>query len=480
MNVSAGNGGSYRMLKQHNEFFKGLLLASDLCFVSLAWWFAFLTRFYANFFPQTEPFVFNHYVVGWLAILAVWTGVFELCGIYRPRRISTHRHEIAELIKASALALLVFLGIIFLIHEAVLSRMVVVIFWFSSVIFLNLSHIFFREGLRYVRRHGHNLRRVVIVGTSAQAQALLSRFKTYRHLGLNVAGLYLIDSDYGSLFADGVDLLRNPDELFELARSGNVDQVFVALPLAQASKLKEIQAWIGDEPVALYFIPDLGDLATLRGSVEEFDGLQIISLQSSPHNGWNALSKRFVDITIGGVALFVFAPLMAAIAVAIKFSSRGTVLYRQERMGLDGRRFQMLKFRTMVEDAEEISGPVWATDEDPRVTPVGRWLRQSSLDELPQLINVLRGEMSLVGPRPERPPLIDEFRKTIPKYMLRHKVKAGMTGWAQIHGWRGNTSLSTRIEYDLDYIENWSLGRDLQILFWTLLGGFRSRRTSHS
>jgi lipopolysaccharide/colanic/teichoic acid biosynthesis glycosyltransferase len=149
-------------------------------------------------------------------------------------------------------------------------------------------------------------------------------------------------------------------------------------------------------------------------------------------------------------------------------------------MGLDGRRFQMLKFRTMVEDAEEISGPVWATDEDPRVTPVGRWLRQSSLDELPQLINVLRGEMSLVGPRPERPPLIDEFRKTIPKYMLRHKVKAGMTGWAQIHGWRGNTSLSTRIEYDLDYIENWSLGRDLQILFWTLLGGFRSRRTSHS
>ena len=149
-------------------------------------------------------------------------------------------------------------------------------------------------------------------------------------------------------------------------------------------------------------------------------------------------------------------------------------------MGLDGRRFQMLKFRTMVADAEQWTGPVWSTDDDPRVTSLGRWLRQTSLDELPQLINVMRGEMSLVGPRPERPPLIDEFRKTIPKYMLRHKVKAGMTGWAQINGWRGNTSLASRIKYDLDYIENWSLKRDIKILFLTLLGGFRNNRTSHS
>jgi Undecaprenyl-phosphate glucose phosphotransferase len=256
--------------------------------------------------------------------------------------------------------------------------------------------------------------------------------------------------------------------------------VFVALPLAQAARLKEIQAWLGDEPVALHFVPDLGDLATMRGSIEEFDGLQIISLQSSPHSGWNVLSKRIVDLTVGAVALLVFAPVMAAIALAVKLSSRGAVLYRQERMGLDGKRFQMLKFRTMVTDAEKLTGPVWATDQDSRVTGIGRWLRQTSLDELPQLINVLRGEMSLVGPRPERPPLIDEFRKTIPKYMLRHKVKAGMTGWAQIHGWRGNTSLATRIEYDLDYIENWSLGRDIKILFLTLLGGYRNNRTSHS
>jgi exopolysaccharide biosynthesis polyprenyl glycosylphosphotransferase len=187
-----------------------------------------------------------------------------------------------------------------------------------------------------------------------------------------------------------------------------------------------------------------------------------------------------MDLMVGAMALCLSLPAMAVIAIAVRLSSPGPVLYRQQRMGLDGRRFEMLKFRTMVENAEGSTGPVWAADDDSRVTVVGRWLRETSLDELPQLINVLRGEMSLVGPRPERPPLIEEFRKTIPKYMLRHKVKAGMTGWAQVNGWRGNTSLERRIEHDLDYIENWSLWRDVKILARTVLGGFRSKRASHS
>jgi Undecaprenyl-phosphate glucose phosphotransferase len=276
----------------------------------------------------------------------------------------------------------------------------------------------------------------------------------------------------------GIDRLKNEQELTELSRRGGIDQVFVALPLDQAAKLREIQDWLGDEPVALHFVPDLGALATLRGSVEEFDGLQIISLQSSPHAGWNAFLKRGLDLSLGATALVIFAPLMLLIMLAIKCSSRGPILYRQERMGLDGRRFVMLKFRSMIDDAEKLTGPVWAAERDPRTTPLGRWLRRLNLDELPQLINVLRGEMSLVGPRPERPPLINEFRKSVPKYMLRHKVKAGMTGWAQINGWRGNTSLPSRIEYDLDYIENWSLWRDIKILARTLFSNFQNRQDS--
>ena len=467
------------MLKTHSELFKGLLLASDLCFVSMAWWCAFLLRFHTNLFIEAEPYVLRHYVTAWLVILGVWAIVFELCDFYRPRRLSTHQHETVELIKASGLAAMVFLGIIFLLHELILSRLVVVVFWFSSLFFLSLSHIFFREALRIARRRGYNLRHVLIIGTAAQVEALLARIKAYRYLGLRVRGLFLLDDADAPTLATDAERINNPNQLTQTVRSGEIDQVFVALPLEQAAKLREVQEWLGDEPVTLHFVPDLHALATLGGYIEDFDGLQIVTLQSSPLTGWNSLLKRGVDLVAGGFALLICAPVMAMVALAIRCSSPGPVLYRQERMGLDGQRFQMLKFRTMVNDAERHTGPVWAADEDPRITSLGRWLRHWSFDELPQLINVLRGEMSLVGPRPERPPLIDEFRKTIPKYMLRHKVKAGMTGWAQVHGWRGNTSLANRVRYDLDYIENWSLWRDVKILYLTILGGFRDDRKKH-
>jgi Undecaprenyl-phosphate glucose phosphotransferase len=292
---------------------------------------------------------------------------------------------------------------------------------------------------------------------------------------LSVVGVYLLGHDDSESEPLGVPLIGNQEELVGMVRSGEIDQVFVTFPLQEAARLADVQDWLGDEPVTLFYVPDLGEFAKLRGRIEEFEDLQIVTLQASPLDGWNTILKRAVDLLFGFLTLILFSPLMALIALAIKLTSPGPVLYRQERMGLDGNRFQMLKFRTMVDDAEKSTGPVWATRNDSRVTWLGYWLRRTSLDELPQLINVLRGEMSLVGPRPERPPLIDQFRKSIPKYMLRHKVKAGMTGWAQINGWRGNTSLERRIEHDIDYIEHWSLRRDLKILALTLMRGFLHR-----
>jgi Undecaprenyl-phosphate glucose phosphotransferase len=462
------------MLKQHSELFKGLLVTSDLCFVSLAWWSAYVIRFYSGWFASPEPYIPRHYLTAWLLILLTWLGVFEFFGFHRARRLSTYRRETAELLKVSTLALLMFLGLLFLVRELVLSRSVVIMFWLLSLVLLNLGHVMVREGLRRLRRHGYNLRHVLIVGMPIQCLALYRRVRDYRHLGLRVVGLHLLIDDPPADLPADLKLLRSPDEFSAFVRAGGVDQVFVALPLEMSPRLREVQEWLGDEPVALHFVPDLGEMAKLRGNIEEFDGLQIISLQASPLGGWNALLKRAVDLVVGSVAVGVFLPLMAIITFLIKCTSPGAVLYRQERMGLDGDRFVMLKFRTMVNNAEESTGPVWAAEADPRITAVGRWLRQTSLDELPQLFNVLRGEMSLVGPRPERPPLIDEFRRSIPRYMLRHKVKAGMTGWAQIHGWRGNTSLETRVKFDLDYIENWSLTWDLKILALTLLRGFRN------
>ena len=461
------------MLKRHSQFFKSLMVANDLIFLSLSWWLVFFLRFHSGLISLPEIYSFRHYVIAWLLILPIWTGVFEGLHLYRPRRISTHWRETADLIRGSGLALLVFLGVIFLLHDIVLSRIVVGLFALISFGLINLSHVFLREALRFFRRRGFNLRHVLVIGSRSQAVRLMRKLQWHRHLGLNVVGAYFTDRPAGNGENANIKLLKHHQEVTSLARSGGIDQVFITLSLDEVSRLREIEEWLGDEPVSMYFVPDLGDFAKLQGAVERFDDFHVVTLQASPHDGWNSVLKRAMDLSIGGLALILFSPLMAIIALAIKLTSPGPVIYRQERMGLDGRRFSLLKFRTMIQDAEKSTGPVWAKANDPRVTHVGKWLRRTSLDELPQLINVLKGEMSLVGPRPERPPLIEQFRHSVPKYMLRHKVKAGMTGWAQVNGWRGDTCLERRIEHDIDYIQNWSLWGDVRILARTLIVGFR-------
>jgi exopolysaccharide biosynthesis polyprenyl glycosylphosphotransferase len=222
-------------------------------------------------------------------------------------------------------------------------------------------------------------------------------------------------------------------------------------------------------------VPGAYEFFSLRGGIDELDDLPILSLQSSPLYGWNSIFKRIFDLTLGSLILVITSPIMGVISFLIKWTSEGPILFRQERVGMDGYSFQMLKFRTMKADAEKETGPIWAKENDPRRTGIGALLRKTSLDELPQLLNVIKGEMSLVGPRPERPHFVEEFRNRIPSYMLRHKIKAGMTGWAQVNGLRGNTSLEKRIEHDLYYFQNWSIGFDLRILFMTLWKGFFSK-----
>jgi Undecaprenyl-phosphate glucose phosphotransferase len=290
-------------------------------------------------------------------------------------------------------------------------------------------------------------------------------------VGVRVLGLV---GDKDGAGGPAVPFLGRFEELRAVLDGHEVDVVIVALPHADYARVGDVLRDIGDDPVAIHLVPDVFSLASLRGGIEEFEGVPLIYLRESPLHGWNRLLKRAFDIVVGGVTLVVFLPVMTIIAVAIRASSPGSPLLRQARMGLDGREFGMLKFRTMRADAEADTGPVWARVDDPRRTRLGGILRRFSLDELPQLINVLRGEMSLVGPRPERPVFVEEFRRKVPGYMLRHTVKAGMTGWAQINGWRGNTSLEKRIEYDLYYIERWSLAFDVRILVQTLWRGFTS------
>jgi Undecaprenyl-phosphate glucose phosphotransferase len=458
----------------HSRLFEHFTLAADLVLIGVCWLAAYALRFYvvgpALVVPDVAPL--QDYLLQLLPILVVWGISFRWFGLYRPRRLGSRLSEWMDVAKASTLGVLVLIAVMtFAFPRTEYSRVVIVYFWALSIAAVSLWRAGFREVLRMARRRGVNQRRALLVGGGSPALEILAALRRRPDVGVHVLGLV---GDKEANGAAGVPFLGRFEDLRAVLDGQDVDLVIVALPHADYTRVSDILRDIGDDPVAIHLVPDVFGLASLRGGIEEFEGVPLIYLRESPLHGWNLVLKRAFDLTVGGAALLVFLPVMAVIALAIRFASGGPVLLRQVRMGLDGREFSMLKFRTMREDAEAETGPVWARLDDPRRTPLGGLLRRFSLDELPQLVNVLRGEMSLVGPRPERPVFVEEFRRNVPGYMLRHTVKAGMTGWAQINGWRGNTSLEKRIEYDLYYIQRWSPAFDIQILIQTLWRGFRS------
>jgi Undecaprenyl-phosphate glucose phosphotransferase len=459
------------MLKAHSRLFEQLILLSDLVIVAGCWIAAYAVRFAMPDVSDVPPF--RDYALQLLPILVVWGFAFKAFDLYRPHRLASHLSEWIDIAKASTLGILVLIAVMaFAFRDYEYSRVVILLFWAMSIVTASFSRAVFREVLRFARRRGYNQRYAVIIGGGEPAAEVIRVLRRRPDVGIRVVGV-LGDKREGGV--EGARWLAAPEEIRRVLDAQPIDIVIIALPHAEYARLTDILSEIGDEPVAIHLVPDIFSLASLRGGIEEFETLPIIHLRESPLYGWNLVLKRAFDITFGAGALLVALPVMGAIAAIVRATSPGPILYRQERMGLDGRRFHMLKFRTMRPDAESATGPTWAVPDDPRRTAVGRFLRRWSLDELPQLINVLRGEMSLVGPRPERPSFVEEFRRRVPGYMLRHKVKAGITGWAQINGWRGNTSIERRIEYDLYYIERWSLAFDLSILLQTLWLGFRNR-----
>jgi Undecaprenyl-phosphate glucose phosphotransferase len=328
--------------------------------------------------------------------------------------------------------------------------------------------------LREIRRRGYNIRYMLIVGAGRVAGDIAARIRYHRELGFQLIGCLAKDDNEAKKGPKGIPIVGKYSDLSSILSKTEIDQIVIALPLEEHSMLPDIIQQIGDSLIDIKIVPDLDQFVSVGGAIEELEGLPVISVQGSPLEGFNLFAKRVLDLALSIVCLIVLSPLFLLIAILVKLSSKGPVVYAQERVSFDGSRFKIFKFRTMNLNAED-KGPRWATQGDERVTAIGKILRSLSLDELPQLFNVLRGDMSIVGPRPERPVFIEKFRARIPRYMLRHKVPAGMTGWAQIHGWRGDTSIDKRIEYDLYYIENWSLLLDLKILFLTLFKGFKNR-----
>jgi Undecaprenyl-phosphate glucose phosphotransferase len=464
------------MLKQKRQLFEYLFVVADLLVVSAAWLIAYWVRFQSGWVPIDKGVPeFAQYLSMLLFIWLIWAFVFRRMGLYRPMRGVRRTRELWVLVNANALSILLLISMTYLFREksSQFSRLVFLYFWVLATLLTVFERSALRFFLRELRRKGYNLRYMLLVGSGQVASDMVSRVRLHQELGIQLVGCLSRDGSE-KRGPGGIPVVGSYNDMGQFLNRADIDQIVVALPLEDQQVLPEIMEQLKDSMLDIKIIPDLYQFASIGGAIEEFEGLPVISLQGCPLDGINLVSKRALDLIIASLALIIFSPLMLIIAILVKLTSRGAVFFKQERVSFDGSRFHIVKFRTMYTDAEK-SGPGWTTPGDDRVTPLGRLLRSTSLDELPQLFNVLRGDMSIVGPRPERPVFIKEFRQHIPRYMLRHKVPAGITGWAQVHGWRGDTSIDKRIEYDLYYIENWSLLLDLKIVCMTVINGFKNR-----
>jgi Undecaprenyl-phosphate glucose phosphotransferase len=459
------------MLKRYHQIVGGVFRVIDACVIGGTWILAYYLRFDLPFIAITKGLPrLTKYAALTPLVMILWALVFSGMKVYQSRRMLRRTHEVHLILRSHGVALLFFITLTYLFSEYKYSRGVMFYFGVSGGFLLVAFRLSLRNVLREIRRRGYNLRHLLVVGEGAALETLIQRVDKFPELGCRVVGA-VVHEKSSAKSVGGKPVIGRFGDVGRLVHMRGIDQVMISLPRSQYGDLDRVLDALKDETADLQLIPDIHEYVTLGCEIEDFDGLPIVNLNDSPLAGWGRLLKRLTDFTVSAIALLVFSPVLLFIALAVRLSSAGPIFYVQERMGLDGRTFKMLKFRSMRIDAEKETGAVWAKPNDDRKTTVGSLLRATSLDELPQFWNVLMGDMSLVGPRPERPVFVQQFRHQIPHYMLRHKVKAGITGWAQVNGWRGNTSLDRRIEFDLYYIRNWSYGMDWKILVMTVWKG---------
>jgi Undecaprenyl-phosphate glucose phosphotransferase len=470
---------------RHNRLLVTFHIFSDALLGVCAFIIAYALRFHTGFIPITKGLPPLRQYINVLPFIVILVPLaFHLQGLYRLSRGRSRVDDFFAVLVASILA--VVLGVLSTLYvqtyfatEAAretgafeVSQAVWALFLVLNVVLTFALREVVREALERRWRAGIGLKRILIAGSGELGRLVADKILEHRELGYQIVGF--VDDRAGGdhLGYRGLPLLGTIGEAGEIIGREAIDHLYVALPPEQHVRMLELLDSTSREMVDVKVVPDLLQVIALRARLEDLDGVPVININDVPLQGFNSVLKRALDIAISAAALAVLALPLALVALLVRVTSRGPVFYRQERMGLDGRSFTIVKFRSMYDRAEDQTGPVWAIPGDPRVTPLGHFLRRSNLDEMPQLWNVLRGDMSIVGPRPERPHFVEQFKHRIPQYMLRHKVKAGLTGWAQVNGWRGNTPLEKRIEYDLYYIENWSVRLDLKIIWLTLLKGF--------
>ncbi len=464
------------MLKRYATFVSLFRSAIDVCIIGCTWLCVFYVRFQSGVFTTTKgiPDFKKHLVLTLPIILICYLGCL-FTGLYKPKRVQNIFVQLVDIFKASIFSGLFVLAFFYYLQDVPYSRKLLALFVIMLFAGLVFSHLLTIVVIRRLRAKGYNLHYYAVIGAGQKGQQLVRDIEQMGWLGLKcVFFVYNNPSLIGTELL-GVPIYGPVEKLTELVKTETIDEVYLALSGNEAQKAYPILKSLQSSGVTIRIIPDWGNLASISGATAITIGSQILfSAADSPLNGTNVVLKEVFDRTIALILLAIFAIPMALIAIMIKLTSKGAVFYKQARIGMDQKEFKMLKFRTMRVDAEKEGGPQWTRDNDSRRTLFGAWLRSTSLDELPQLINVVKGQMSLVGPRPERSVFAKQFSEEYKKYMLRHKVKAGMTGWAQINGFRGDTSLRKRLLYDLYYVRNWSFGLDMWILLrtpWHIIKG---------
>ena len=429
----------------------------DAGIIGATYFFSWYLRFKSGLFVQDAGVLpAKTYFSALFLIIPGYLLLYSIFQLYMPRRVKNYRKELMDIIRANGIGFMIFILVLYFIKQEHFSRQMLCIFFFINISLEFASRYLIRTILWKMRKQGLNQKHILMIGESQMAEQYMDRLRENPKWGYQV-------------FAH----LKDEEKLERILEGNELDEVVIALRAEDYGKLERIVDVCEKAGVHTKMIPDFGNVISTRPYIEDVQGIPVIHVRRVPLNIMrNRAAKRAVDLIGATVAIILFSPVMLLTVLVVALTEEGSVIYRQERVGLHNQVFYMYKFRSMIMQDEEKEKAEWSTRNDPRITPVGKLIRRTSIDELPQLFNVLKGDMSLVGPRPERPQFVQKFRDEIPRYMVKHQVRPGMTGWAQINGYRGDTSIEKRIEYDLYYIENWTMVFDMKILILTIFKGF--------
>lgn len=461
------------MIRENQKLLNRLQVVLDGMTIVASYMLAWYIRFQTGIFEQ-DPWTLSmeKYMQLLLLIVPGFLILYYAFRLYEPKRVLGRRLEAWRVIQANVFGVMILILLLYLVRQFDISRNMLFVFACMDIFMGVLERNIVRYILRRIRKNGHNLKHIILVGYSRAAEQYIDRILVNPEWGYYVRGILDDTMPHGMEYR-GIKVLGSIDNLHIILPQNRLDEIVITLGLSEYHKLERIVGMCEKSGVHTKFIPDYNNIIPTKPYTEDIQGIPVINIRHVPlNNTLNWIAKRMMDIFGSLFAIVLFSPVMLIVAVTIKVMDPGPLIFKQERIGLKNKPFYMYKFRSMVMQSESDEEKGWTRKDDPRVTPIGHFIRKTSIDELPQLFNILKGDMSLVGPRPERPQFVEKFKEEIPRYMIKHQVRPGLTGWAQVNGYRGDTSIRGRIECDLYYIENWTLGLDLKIIILTFFKGF--------